>query len=91
MLSPRTAKTIATTRQKMFLASIMTLAVAQLIAFWMLCNHQVRQAQARDTSEVRTAAAPQQHDPNALLAASENTAQPGAPVGRPTPVNFNLR
>jgi hypothetical protein len=37
----------ATTREKMFWGSVTVLAVGQLAALWMLCNHQVRQAQAR--------------------------------------------
>jgi hypothetical protein len=82
----------ATAREKMFWALIGTLAVGQLIAFWMLCSYQVRQAQAREaTVQVnRVAAAPHRHDPNAVLAATENTAHLGASSIRPTHVNFTL-
>lgn len=108
------AKSAATAREKMFWALIATLAVVQLIAFWMLCSHQVRQAQARDaTVQVERMAvadclryipkstpnhcaarlASARHDPDAVLAASENTAHIGASasVGRATHVNFSLR
>jgi hypothetical protein len=34
-------------REKMFWALVAALALAQLVAFWMLCSYQVRSAQAR--------------------------------------------
>jgi hypothetical protein len=50
-MPPRTtAQTAATTRAKMFWALIATLAVGQLIAIWMLCSHQVRQAELRSAT-----------------------------------------
>jgi hypothetical protein len=100
-------------REKMFWGSVAALAVGQLAAIWMLCNHQVRQAQAREaTMQVeRTALAdclryipgstPRHcstrlataHDPNAVMATSENTAglSAAASVGRVAHVNFSLR
>ncbi|HEY8360526.1 MAG TPA: hypothetical protein VIL30_23980 [Ramlibacter sp.] len=36
-------------RSRLFWVALGALAVAQLFAFWMLCNQQVRNAQARDT------------------------------------------
>lgn len=47
MLSRTTVQTAASTRARMFWSLIVTLAVGQLIAIWMLCNHQVRQAELR--------------------------------------------
>jgi hypothetical protein len=44
---PPLARIAAWPRDKRFWALIATLAVGQLVAFWMLCNYQVRQAQAR--------------------------------------------
>jgi uncharacterized protein (DUF1684 family) len=39
-----------TAREKMFWASVVALAVGQLAAIWVLCSHQVRQAQAREAT-----------------------------------------
>jgi hypothetical protein len=50
MLSQTTAQTAAATRAKMFWALIATLAVGQLVAIWMLCSHQVRQAELRQAT-----------------------------------------
>lgn len=50
MLRATPAKTALSSRQKMFWALIATLVVGQLVAFWMLCKHQVRQAQLRDAT-----------------------------------------
>jgi hypothetical protein len=82
----------ATVREKMFWRVIGTLAVGQLIAFWMLCSHQVREAQAREATVQgqRLAAAPQRHEPHAALAAAENSANMGTSPRRSTQVNFNL-
>lgn len=114
MPSPTSAKTAVTAREKMFWALIATFAVGQLIAFWMLCSHQVRQAHARAATVQgeRTALAdclryisrstpnrcaarlaPPRHDPDAVLAASENTAHISATasVSGATQVNFSLR
>jgi hypothetical protein len=89
LMPPRTAKAAAVAREKWFLALIVTLAVAQLIAFWMLCSHQVQQAQAREAGvQVRTATAPKALHPDAVLAADEKGASLGAV--RATPVNFSL-
>jgi hypothetical protein len=50
MPSLRTANIAVTMRKKMFWALIGGLAVGQLIAIWMLCSQQVRQAQAREAT-----------------------------------------
>jgi hypothetical protein len=91
MPSFRTLQTIApSTREKMFLGLIVTLAVAQLIAFWMVCSHQVREAQAREaTLQVRTASGSRSHDVRSVLTASENTAQPAVLAGQRR-VNFSV-
>ncbi len=47
MLPATPAKNGASPREKMFWALIATLALGQVVALWMLCNHQVRQAQVR--------------------------------------------
>lgn len=113
MLLPTFAESTATMREKMFWALIATLAVGQLIAIWMLCSQQVRQAQAREaTVQVERMALADclryipgstphhcaarlatKHDPNAVLAAGENTAHLGASIsaGRTAHVNFSLR
>jgi hypothetical protein len=99
----------------MFWTLVAALALGQLVAFWMLCSHQVRRAQARnETLQVermaladclrhRYASAPPhcaarlatQHDPKALMAATENTAYIGAAphpaLSSVTLVNFNGR
>ena len=92
MPSRSTGSNAAAVREKLFLLSIVTLAVAQLIAFWMLCSHQVRQAHARDaTMQVApTAAGSQRRDPSAGLAGTHDPAQLDAPAGRPTPASFTL-
>ena len=86
MPSRSTAGNAATRRENMFLAWIVTLAAAQLIAFWMLCSHQVRQAHTRDATvqEAPTAPGSQRHEPSAVLAGSGSTAQLDRPAGRPT-------
>ena len=92
MPSSRTLQIIAPrTREKLFLAAIVTLAVMQLIAFWLLCSHQVREAQAREaTLQMRTASRSQPHDARSVLAASENTAHLSVSSGRRT-VNYSVR
>jgi hypothetical protein len=48
-MSPRTLeKSAAAPRDKAFWGIILTLMVAQLVAFWMVCSHQVRKAEVRD-------------------------------------------
>jgi hypothetical protein len=38
----------AASRDRVFWAVLAALVMAQLVAFWMLCSHQVRKAQMRD-------------------------------------------
>jgi len=48
---PRTtARSTDVSRNKLFWAIASAMVAGQLVAFWMLCSHQVRQAQARDAS-----------------------------------------
>ena len=91
---PPPARTAPWPREKMFWALVAALALGQLVALWMLCNYQVRSAQARnetlqaermaladclrDTPHHCAARLATRHDPRALMAASENTAYIGA-------------
>jgi hypothetical protein len=48
---PRTtARSTDVSRNKLFWAIGSAMVAGLLVAFWMLCSHQVRQAQARDAS-----------------------------------------
>jgi hypothetical protein len=47
-MTPDIAKAFPTTRDKIFWSLIAALALGQLVAFWMVCNEQVRRAQARE-------------------------------------------
>jgi hypothetical protein len=44
------AKRAETSPGKVFWLIVVTLMLAQIVAFWMLCTQQVRKAQARDAS-----------------------------------------
>ncbi len=48
VIDPRTQQP----RSRMFWLVLGALAVAQLFAFWLLCSHQVRKAEARNTEMV---------------------------------------
>jgi hypothetical protein len=37
-------------QHRLFWAALGALVLAQLVAFWMVCSHQVRQAEVRDTA-----------------------------------------
>lgn len=37
-------------RSRLFWLALGTIAAAQLVAFWLLCSHQVRKAEARNTA-----------------------------------------
>lgn len=43
-------KFAAAKRNKLLWPVLVTLAAAQLLAFWMLCSHQVRKAEVRDAT-----------------------------------------
>jgi hypothetical protein len=43
-------KTVDASRDRAIWLSATVLAIGQLIAFWMLCSHQVRKAEVRDAS-----------------------------------------
>ena len=87
-------KTADTPRDRILWGVILTLLVAQVIAFWMLCNHQVKKAQARDaTLQVeRTALADcMQYIPKATASGCASRVAPKA-IDTPntTPVSFAL-
>jgi hypothetical protein len=107
-MQPRpVAKTHGLPRDKFFWAAAVTLLVAQLVAFWMLCSNQVRQAELRDASlqVERTAIADcLRHAPDASLrtcavrvAGKTVEQQNGAPHADPAwmsnvvPVHFAFR
>jgi hypothetical protein len=50
MLPDLLAKTADVPRDKLFWGVIGALVVGQLLAFWMLCTHQVRKAEVRDAT-----------------------------------------
>ncbi len=50
MPSRTTAKTPDVSRDKLFWAIASAMVVGQLVAFWMLCSHQVRKAEVRDAT-----------------------------------------
>lgn len=84
MLSRMIAKTAETPREKLFWMLIVTLAVAQLIGFWMLCSHQVRKAQVRDATlqvEKMAVADCLEYMPRATL--DSCTTRPGAQERQP--------
>lgn len=74
-------------RRGLFWAGLAALVIAQLAALWMLCNHQVAQAQARQagvrTEQVALAEC-LQHVPGATLA----TCTGGADAGASVPVGY---
>lgn len=50
MPSRQTTKTDTIMRDRVFWLAATVLVLGQLLAFWMLCSHQVRQAEARHAS-----------------------------------------
>jgi hypothetical protein len=48
VIDPRTQQP----RSRMFWVLLGALAAGQLLAFWLLCSHQVRKAEARNTEQV---------------------------------------
>ncbi|MGV3569626.1 MAG: hypothetical protein ACO1PB_03425 [Ramlibacter sp.] len=90
-------------RSRMFWITLGALAVAQLFAFWLLCSHQVRKAEARDTyMTVQQLAVADclQYLPGSTIASCSQrmdlmraSAQPAtdANVAGAMPVNFNYR
>lgn len=73
------AKRASAPRDRLFWAVLAALAVGQLVAFWMLCAHQVRKAQMRDISlEVQRVAVADclQYVPRATLNSCANRVDP---------------
>ncbi|NPC54727.1 hypothetical protein [Caenimonas soli] len=50
MLPHLLAKSAQTSPGKLFWSVIVALMLGQIVAFWMLCSHQVRKAQVRDAT-----------------------------------------
>jgi hypothetical protein len=99
MIDPQTPQS----RSGVFWVVLGALAVAQLFAFWLLCSHQVRKAEARDTeSVVRQMALSDclQYIPGSTIASCGTkiesalaSTQPSgsSPVAGATPVSFSYR
>ena len=51
MLPQLLAKTTAIPREKLFWPVLAVLVASQLLAFWMLCIHQVRKAEVRNATQ----------------------------------------
>ena len=90
-------KTADTPRDRILWGVIFTLLVAQIIAFAMLCNYQVKKAEARDAAlqVERTAVADcMQYTPRATASSCANRPVPQAvqapDVANATPVSFAL-
>jgi hypothetical protein len=102
MLSRLLARSADVQSRRMFWAVVSTLALVQLVAFWLLCSHQVRKAEVRDaTLQVQRVAISDclQYIPHATLhgcaARVDPAAEPdgtlvvgGAVPGNTVPVNF---
>lgn len=85
MPSRQTTKTDSSVRDRMFWLAATVLVLGQLLAFWMLCNHQVRQAEVRHASaQVERMAVVDclRSVPNATLS---SCAARVAPLGREAP------
>jgi hypothetical protein len=50
MLPPLLARSSAISRDKLMWSLLAVLVAGQLLAFWMLCSHQVRRAEVRDAT-----------------------------------------
>lgn len=88
----------ATPRDKLLRAVLLALVAAQLLAFYMLCSHQVRKQQARQTAaEVERMAVSDclQYLTNSTIASCAGrpaaAAQPDGGSGGVTPVNYAWR
>jgi hypothetical protein len=80
MLPDLLAKTSDMPRDKLFWAVVGALVVGQLLAFWMLCTHQVRKAEVRDaTLQVQRVAVADclRYIPKATLHGCANRVDPG--------------
>ena len=88
MLPDLLAKTADVPRDKLFWAVIGTLVVGQLVAFWMLCTHQVRKAEVRDaTIQVQRVAVADclRYIPKATLHGCANRVDPVMTAGSTAP------
>lgn len=80
MLPHSTQATGGAPRDRLFWTALGTLAVGLLVAFWVICEHQVRKAQMRDVSlEVQRVAIADclQYVPRATLNSCANRVDPG--------------
>jgi hypothetical protein len=80
MLPHMLEKRAAAPRDRFLWAVLAALALGQLVAFWMLCAHQVRKAQMRDVSlEVQRVAVADclQYVPRATLNSCADRVDPG--------------
>lgn len=71
-------------RERLYWALLAVLCVGQLLAFWMLCSHQVRKAQVRDlTLQVQRVAVADclQYVPRATLNSCASRVDPYSQVG----------
>jgi hypothetical protein len=87
-------------QHRLFWGALGALVLAQLVAFWMVCSHQVRQAEVRDTAVVVQQMALSdclQYIPGSTIASCSNQVehakaiQPAPAVTGAMPVSFNYR
>jgi hypothetical protein len=81
MLPQPTEQDAVSRRGRLFWVILGALAVGQLLAFWMLCSHQVRKAQMRDVSlQVQRVAVADclQYIPRATLNSCATRVDPGS-------------
>lgn len=84
MLPQLPEKNGAVPRDRLLWAVAAALCLGQLVAFWMLCSHQVRKARMRDvTSQVQSVAIADclQYLPRATLNSCANRVDPDRPHG----------
>ncbi len=107
MLPPLLANIPPASRQKLLWSLLAAVAAGQLLAFWMLCSHQVRKAQVRDaTLQVQQVAVadclrylPRATlsscaafvDPNSRADSASVIASARPAMGAATPVSFSFR
>jgi hypothetical protein len=73
-------KSVVTPRERLFRGMLAALCLGLLVAFWMLCSHQVRKAQMRDISlQVQRVAVADclQYIPRATLNSCVDRVDPG--------------
>ena len=89
-------------QNRMLWIALGALALAQLVAFWMLCSHQVRQAEVRDNAVIVQQMALSdclQYIPGSTIASCNNQLQqakatqpaPATAMTGAMPVSYNYR